>query len=160
LINLNLSNEDFKVLKQGPDLDILELQYVPIDDGIVDQLAEFPVWTEIWIYGTGMTREGFARAEKVLGDVALTYSRGAFLGVRCMQDSVRVDVVEQNSAAEECGIEKGDRLISVNDRPLKKFEDLRQELSNFAYGESVVIEFEKFQTQERIKKSVTLGRRK
>ena len=158
LVDVPLTSEDLLVIKQGPDLDILELQYVPIGDEIVDHLASFPVWTEIWIYGTKISRAGLERAEAMLGDVVLTYSRGAFLGVRCNSNDVTVEHVEVDSAADNCGIMIGDRLRSINGRRLARFDDLRDELGKFSDGEEVDIEY--MRDGELIKAKVVLGRRK
>jgi hypothetical protein len=158
LVDVPLTSDDLMVIKSGPDLDLLELQYVPVGDEIVDQLPSFPVWTEIWIYGTNISREGLERAEAMLGDVVLTYSRGAFLGVRCLANDVMVDFVEEGSAAELSGIMKGDRLLSINGRRLARFEDLREELGKFSDGEEVDMEY--LRKGELIQTRVLLGRRK
>lgn len=158
LVDVPLTSDDLMVIKSGPDLDLLELQYVPVGDEIVDQLPSFPVWTEIWIYGTNISREGLERAEAMLGDVVLTYSRGAFLGVRCLANDVMVDFVEEGSAAELSGIMKGDRLLSINGRRLARFEDLREELGKFSDGEEVDMEY--LRRGELIQTRVLLGRRK
>ncbi|MCU0719161.1 MAG: PDZ domain-containing protein [Pirellula sp.] len=158
LVDVPLTSEDLMVIKQGPDLDILEIQYVPIGDEIVDHLASFPVWTEIWIYGTKISRAGLERAESMLGDVVLTYSRGAFLGVRCNSNDVTVAFVEPDSAADSSGILEGDRLRSINGRRLARFDDLREELGKFSDGEEVEIEY--MRAGELIKTKVVLGKRK
>lgn len=158
LVDVPLTSEDLMVIKQGPDLDILELQYVPVGDEIVEHLASFPVWTEIWIYGTKISRAGLEKAEALLGDVVLTYSRGAFLGVRCMSNDVVVDHVEAGSAADNSGIMVGDRLRTINGRRLARFDDLREELGKFSDGEEVDIEY--MRAGELIKTKVVLGRRK
>jgi hypothetical protein len=158
LVDVPLTSEDLMVIKQGPDLDILELQYVPIGDEIVEHLPSFPVWTEIWIYGTKISRAGLERAETMLGDVVLTYSRGAFLGVRCNSNDVTVEHVEPDSAADQSGIMEGDRIRSINGRRLFRFDDLREELGKFSDGEEVDVEY--LRAGELIKTKVVLGRRK
>ncbi|MFN7878037.1 MAG: PDZ domain-containing protein [Pirellula sp.] len=157
LVDVPLTSEDLMVIKHGPDLDILELQYVPVGDEIVEHIASFPVWTEIWIYGTKISRAGLEKAEALLGDVVLTYSRGAFLGVRCMSNDVVVDHVEPGSAADNSGIMRGDRLRSINGRRLARFDDLREELGKFSDGEEVEMEY--IRAGELIKTKVVLGRR-
>jgi hypothetical protein len=159
IVNANLTTADLMLIKDGPDLNVLELQYVPIDDQLIDRLVEFPIWEEIWIYGTKSSRAAVERAESRLGDVKLTYSRGAFLGVSCQRDSALVDSVERDSAAEKCGLMRGDVILSINNRSIKRFEELRQELSFFADGEEVEIEFLRKSPTEIIKTKVQLGRR-
>lgn len=158
LVDVPLTTEDLMVIKQGPDIDLLELQYVPIGDEIVEHLPSFPIWTEIWIYGTKISQAGLERAESMLGDVVLTYSRGAFLGVQCNSNDVTVTHVEPDSAAANFGITSGDRIRSINGRSLFRFDDLREELGKFSDGEEVEIEF--LRAGQLIKTKVVLGRRK
>lgn len=150
IVDAKLTTEDLLVIKDGPELDILELSYVPVGDELIPHLQEFPVTQTLWIFGTNMTLDGGKQALAQLSDIELFVSRGAYLGVQSQANSLVVDRVIENSAAAKAGIRYRDQILKVNNTELKNFEDLRRELRNFAPGETAEIEFKRLVPSKRI----------
>ncbi|MCR9292570.1 MAG: PDZ domain-containing protein [bacterium] len=138
LKDVNLTAEDLQVLQGLTDLDHLGLIYVPVDDSMVDLLVELPVNTSMKIYGTKISKEGFARLAQQLDDLQFYYGQGGFLGVSSIFNTLRVRVTV-GSAAQQAGMLSGDEIVEVNSKPLQSFLDLREELSEYSAGEQVKI---------------------
>jgi len=143
LIETNLNVEDLAVLKDAPDLDLLEFVYSPIGDESVDLLLKLPVWGNLYLFGTKLSSSGQQSLNSQLDGVELFLSRGGFLGVQALGNSAVIDQVVRGGAAEAAGLRKDDKMLSVNGVPIQLFEDLRKQLAKFADGETVVIEMER-----------------
>jgi PDZ domain len=143
LIETDLNVEDLAILKDAPDLDLLELVYSPIGDESIDLLLKLPVWGNLYLFGTKLSSSGQQSLKSQLDGVELFMSRGGFLGVQANGNSPVINEVVRGGAAEAAGLRKNDRMLSVNGVPIQLFEDLRKELAKFADGESVVIEIER-----------------
>ncbi|MCY2983541.1 MAG: PDZ domain-containing protein [Planctomycetota bacterium] len=147
LIETNLTVEDLVILKDAPDLDLLEFVYSPIGDESVDLLLKLPVWGNLYLFGTKLSSSGQQSLKSQLDGIELFISRGGFLGVQANGNSAVINEVVRGGAAEAAGLRKNDRMLSVNGVPIQLFDDLRKQLAKFADGESVVIEIER---KERI----------
>ena len=143
LIETNLDVDDLAVLKDAPDLDLLEFVYSPIGDESVDLLLKLPVWGNLYLFGTKLTASGQQSLKSQLDGVELFMSRGGFLGVQALGNSAVINEVVRGGAAEAAGLKRNDRMLSVNGVPIQLFDDLRKELAKFADGETVIIEFER-----------------
>ncbi len=104
LVDVPLTTDDLMVIKQGPDIDLLELQYVPIGDENCRTSPKLSYLDRDLDLRTKISQAGLERAESMLGDVVLTYSRGAFLGVQCNSNDVTVTHVEPDSAADNLAL--------------------------------------------------------
>ncbi len=83
---------------------------------------------------------------------------GGFLGVQTAPTDTRVSEVVRGSGAEKGGILPGDIITHINGKPIKIFEQLRNELANFGPGDSVDIVVERRLNEVgTIKLSVVLG---
>jgi hypothetical protein len=140
IVNASLSVDDLVILKDGPDLDVLELTYVPVDDEFVSLVQQLPVWGSLWIFGSKISPAGAEELTRTLSDVNVDVFRGAYLGVTSLANSLVVDKVEPGSAADIHGIRPGDRIVSVNDIRLESFDQLRRELGKFTPGDEVTLE--------------------
>jgi len=143
LVETKLTVEDFKLLKQAPDLNLLEVIYAPIGDESIELLSQLPVWGNMYLFGTKLTKAGQEYLKSKVDGVDLFVSRGAYLGVVCLQNSLVINEVSRGGAAERASLQRGDKLLSVNQVPIIVFEDLRRELAKFSDGEEVVIEYER-----------------
>ena len=181
LVETDLTLEDLAVLRDGPDLDLLELVYSPIGDEAVELLASLPVWGNVYLFGTKLTQNGQQMLKTKLDGQELFISRGGFLGVEAQGNSTRINKIVPGGAAEKAGLREGDKMLSVNGVPLVVFEDLRKQLAKFADGEKVTLEYERTMfvlnevplgdfplrefpqrgafTRERAQAEITLGRR-
>lgn len=148
IVDAKLTMEDLLVIKDGPELNILELSYVPVGDELIPHLREFPVTQTLWIFGTEMSLEGGRQALEQLSDIELFVSRGAYLGVLSQANSLVIDRVIENSAAARAGLRYRDQIMKVNNVELKSFDDLRRELRKFAPGETAEIEFKRLVPSE------------
>ncbi len=143
LIETELNVEDLAILKDAPDLDLLEFVYSPIGDESVDLLLKLPVWGNLYLFGTKLSSSGQQSLKSQLDGVELFMSRGGFLGVQANGNSPVINEVVRGGAAESAGLRKNDRMLSVNGVPIQLFDDLRKQLAKFADGEAVVIEIER-----------------
>lgn len=135
-----LNGADLEKLKSLPRIETLEILYTKIDDQAVQSIAKLPVEANIRIFGTKMTEAGMDQLRLLLSDVDIIFGRGGYLGVQMQPsgDPLVTDVVS-GGAAQKAGIQRGDRILTINDRPIKRFEDLRQELSHYGPDETVQI---------------------
>ena len=147
LIETDLNVDDLAILKDAPDLDLLEFVYSPIGDESVDLLLKLPIWGNLYLFGTKLSSSGQQALKSQMDGVELFMSRGGFLGVQANGNSPVINEVVRGGSAEAAGLRKNDRMLSVNGVPIQLFDDLRKELAKFADGESVVIEIER---KERI----------
>jgi hypothetical protein len=143
IVNASLSVDDLAILKDGPDLDVLELTYVPIDDEFLSLVQQLPVWGSLWIFGSKISPAGAEELARTLSDVNVDILRGAYLGVTSLANSLVVQSVEPGSAAEVASIKPNDRIVRVNDIKLESFDHLRRELGKFTPGEEVTIEVDR-----------------
>lgn len=148
LVETELVAEDLALLRDAPDLDLLEIVYSPIGDEAVNTLLELPVWGNLYLFGTQLTQSGVQPLKSQLDGVDLFVSRGGFLGVKAFGNSTVIDGVVSGGAADRDGLRRGDKMLSVNGVPISFFEDLRKELAKFADGESVTIEVERRPMQD------------
>ena len=156
LVETELYMEDLAVLRDAPDLDLLELVYSPISDESVELLTSLPVWGNVYLFGTKLTQSGHQSLKSKLDGVELFVSRGGFLGVRALGNSTIIEGLVPGGAAERARLQRGDKMLSVNGIPIFLFEDLRKQLANFADGEQVVMEVERndisqFELQQRFR---------
>ena len=154
LVETLLKAEDLLVLKNAPDLDLLEFVYSPIGDEAVELLTSLPVWGNVYLFGTKLTKSGQQALKSRMDGVELFMSRGGFLGVEATGNSSIINRVVPGGAAQIAGLESGDKMLSVNGVPIQSFDDLRRQLANFADGEKVTIEFERV---ERIPRGFPQG---
>lgn len=143
IVNAPLTTDDLMLLKDGPDLDTLELTYIPVDDAFVAVVQQLPIWGSLWIFGSKLSPAGADALAKTLSDVNVDVLRGAYLGVISQGNSLIVHEVERNSAADIHGIRPRDRIVSLNESRLESFDQLRRELGKFSPGEEVTIEVER-----------------
>ncbi|MFN9413537.1 MAG: PDZ domain-containing protein [Pirellula sp.] len=143
IVNASLTADDLKLLKDGPDLDTLELTYIPVDDEFVSIVQQLPIWGSLWIFGSKLSSAGADELARTLNDVKVDVLRGAYLGVISQGNALVVHEVEPNSAADIHGIRPRDRIVSVNNIRLESFDHLRRELGKFTPGEEVTIEVDR-----------------
>ncbi len=156
LVETALDKEGLAVLRDAPDLDLLEIVYSPISDESVEMLTSLPVWGNVYLFGTKLTQSGHQSLKSKLDGVELFVSRGGFLGVKARGNSTIIDEIVNGGAAGRAKLRRGDKMLSVNGVPIFLFEDLRKQLAHFADGEEVVLEVERnedspFELQQRFR---------
>ena len=149
LVETLLTAEDLVVLRDAPDLDLLEFVYSPIGDEAVEILTSLPVWGNVYLFGTKLSQSGQQALKSRLDGIELFMSRGGFLGVQALGNSSIISAVVPGGAAQIAGLRSGDKMLSVNGVTIHLFDDLRKQLANFAEGEKVIIEFERIERFQR-----------
>lgn len=159
-----ISNQLLLSLFDGRELEHLELLYSNVDDEAVDTIVDLPLVGSLRIFGSKISAQGVARIKTELDGLDIYFGRGGFLGVKTNQNNLRVSSVVSNSGADKGGIQPQDVITYVNDKPIKNFPQLREELANFAPGEKVTVVVERpdfaspIPKAEPIKLEITLGK--
>jgi S1-C subfamily serine protease len=113
---------------------------------------------------------GLARADEKKSDAdkqkkeapkdASDEERG-FMGVRYNPESegtgLLVDSVVEDSGAAKAGIKDGDRVIKINDKEIKSFEDVGEQLRTTKPGQAVNVTVKR--GDKEMKFTVTLGKK-
>ena len=161
-----ITNDLLPALFDVASLEHLELVYTTVDDAAIDTIVDLPLVDSLRIFGARISREGADRIKKELDGLDIYIGRGGFLGVQTKQNDLRVERVVTDSGADRGGIETQDLITHVNDKPIKTFNQLRDELANFGPGEMVTVTVERFGGLEpgrplgerlSIKLDITLG---
>lgn len=159
-----VNNQLLASLFDARELEHLELLYADVNDEAIDTIVDLPLVGSLRIFGTRITLSGSSRVNKELDGLDIYYGRGGFLGVKTTQNDLRVSSVVMGSGAEQGGIQPHDVITHVNDKPIKTFPQLREELANFAPGDkiSVVVERATFSALPRgvepVQLQITLGK--
>lgn len=144
-----ITNEMLTALFDVPSLEHLELSYADVDDAAIDTIVDLPLVDSLRIFGTRISMKGAARIKEQLDGLDVYIGRGGFLGVSTKPTDLKVERVVPDSGAARGGIEAQDLITHVNDKPLKTFSQLRDELANFAPGEKVTVTVERYRDIER-----------
>lgn len=134
-----VDNELLTALFDCASLEHLELTYTNVDDSAIDTIVDLPLVDSLRLFGTKISAAGADRIKKELDGLDIYFGRGGFLGVQNSQSDLTVSKVVPGSGAEKGGIEAYDEITHVNDKPVKTFVQLREELANYAAGEQVTI---------------------
>lgn len=135
----SITNDLLTTLFDLSTLEHLELSYANVDDGAIDTIVDLPLVDSLRIFGTRITQEGSLRVKSELDGLDIYFGRGGFLGVQTSQNDLMVSKVVPGSGADNGGIEQFDLITHVNDKPIKTFAQLREELANFAVDEIVSV---------------------
>ncbi|MCC6509949.1 MAG: PDZ domain-containing protein [Pirellulaceae bacterium] len=159
-----IQNELLGTLFEARELEHLELVYAAVDDKAVDTIVDLPLVGSLRVFGTKISFDGAARIKQALDGLDIYFGRGGFLGVKTSPSDLRVSQVVDNSGAQLGGIQAQDVITHINDKPIKIFAQLREELANFAPGDKVTVVVERTtfaapprRETEPIKLSITLG---
>lgn len=140
----NLTNADIDILRNAPDLELLEILYTPIDDAAIPTLAALPISGDIYLFGTKLSSAGSKRLSDLLDQSAeLFVGRGGHLGVECNPNSLVLSRVTNGGPADLADIRPQDKLLKINGVKITIFEELRRELAKSAPGDVVDVEFER-----------------
>ncbi len=157
-----INNELLNVLFDGKEIEHLELIYAGVDDGAVPTIVDLPLVGSLRIFGTKVSGDGARQIKKALEGLDIYFGRGGFLGVKTNMSNLVVSSVVADSGAARGGIQPLDTITHINDKPIKTFPQLREELSNFAPGDkvSVIVDRPVIGTQRRetIQLDIVLGK--
>jgi hypothetical protein len=162
-----VNNQLLTALFDVPSLEHLELVYANVDDTAIDTIVDLPLVDSLRVFGTRISMSGAKRIKQELEGLDIYFGRGGFLGVQTQQNDLRVQAVVSGSGAELGGIQTGDLITHVNQKAIKTFTQLREELANFAEGEQVAITIERptltgdnrpFEGSRQLELQITLGK--
>ncbi len=147
LRHTSIKSEDLELLRDLESLDTLEIMYTPIDDAAVAYIGQIPLWGNMRLFGTNITPEGIEKIKLQLEGAKIIYGRGGFLGIGSTDMGLDITQVSPNSGAEKAGVRLGDRILKMNGVPLKKFDELRNELAKYVAGDTVELEVERIERE-------------
>lgn len=141
LINdATLTPEDLLPLKALSEIQHLELTYMPVTDDFVPALCQLPLTQSLRLYGTNITEDGEQELTKQLDGLEIYRSNGGFLGIASPSTGeVVVTKVVRESAAHQAGIQLNDKIVEIQDKPIKNFTALRATLADFRPDEIVKV---------------------
>lgn len=142
LRNVKLSHSDLAALQNLDNLELLELNYVDLDDSCIPILASLPISQSMRLYGTKITQEGAERLRESLDGLEIYCGRGGFLGVATAGGNVVTQIVP-GSAADYAELANGDRLLAINDREINNFDELREELGKCVVDDKITVRFQR-----------------
>ena len=140
--DVKMTADDLKAFRNLDNLELLELNYVDLDDSCIPILAELPISQAMRLYGTKITQAGAEELRLQLDGLDIYCGRGGFLGVGTNGGNI-VTTVVGGSAAQYAGLERGDRLLAINGQPINSFEELRAELGKCVVDDKVKVRFKR-----------------
>ncbi len=114
-------------------------------------MTEFTKYWDEMVKGEFMGEGPFAQ-KAVKGNGYLGMASEAHEG-----GGIKVTVVGENSPAEKSGIKVGDVLLTMNEKPLSKRDDLKEIMKDLSVGDEVVFELTRDGKKETL--TVTIGER-
>lgn len=130
--------------------------FVPIEDADIEVLKEFESVAILGLYGTSVTRNGVGELKGALPQTLIEYRTGAVLGIRLKNTEGAAAVVDVVGPAKEAGIQPGDVITKLNDKPCANCHELLESVSKLPIGEKVRLTILRDGTS--ITKEITLGR--
>ncbi len=142
-------------LTKMPDLEILELLYVPVTDAAIDSLAALPKVGRLRLIGSQITTAGLERLQQQIAQTDIDYRNGGFLGIGCTDNPCRITFIQPNSAAGKAGFQVDDIITRYNDQPVQTMDQLTRLISEHNVGDKVAVEV--LRNDERIIQQIELG---
>ncbi len=155
----SLRAEDLAWLEDLPQLETLEILYTDADDRWIDAISRLPVSSNMRLFGTKITPYGLAEIKGRMSDIDIIFGKGGYLGVGMFDaQSSMIGSIRAGGAANLAGLQAYDRIVSINEKPISKFEDLRRELGHYSANEKVEVVYERRDrtTNEWIRSTVTV----
>ena len=135
-----LTPDDLLPLKEIAELQHLELTYMPVTDEFVPALCQLPLTQSLRLYGTDVTEKGEEELTRLLDGLEIYRSNGGFLGIASpATGEVVVTKVVRESAAHKAGIQLQDKIVEIQDKPIKNFTALRATLADYRPDEPVQV---------------------
>ncbi len=147
-------NEGLKHLADLSRVATISLHSAPLEDSVLDRLAELPSLRRVELYGTPLSPEAIQKFNTQKPRVEVDVRLGAVLGVRGdFQGSIRQ--VEPGSAAEKAGLRPNDRITEFNGERMPDFKTLTQRIAKHHPGDSATLTIVRKNQPQQVK--VTFG---
>jgi hypothetical protein len=132
---------ELALLGELPQLTSLSLRRAPLSDAAIAQIAALPRLAAVEIDSTPITAAALIKLRQQKPQVRV-YARGsAMLGILAeMSGPCRVTGVVQDSGAAQAGLQEGDEIVAVKNRPVRDFSDLTIAIFGHQAGEKLRLE--------------------
>jgi hypothetical protein len=136
------SSDDMRMLLRLPGVLIVSVYGVAIDEKGLEVIGRLRRAGRIELYGTGLDETQVARLAEKLPDTHIELRKGGKLGVAGNPNVVpcHITMVQPGSAADKAGLQIGDIVVKIADKPIRNFEELTTEIGRHAPGEKLTIE--------------------
>ena len=153
----SIDRETWVQLSSLPKLKSLEVHYVKINPDDLDAVAALPISGSLMLNGTGLPVETKPLIAAATAGLDFDFKRGGFLGVMCRSDGgCLITEVVQPSGAAAAGLRPGDEILRVNNKPIRRFDDLRTEIARYGIDETVDVVYRR--SGEITQTEMTLGK--
>ena len=155
------TSDDLRLLLRLPGLLIVSFHGVTVDEKGLAVIGRLRRAGRIELYGTGLDEAQVASIAEKLPDTHIELRKGGKLGIAGHPNAVpcHITMVQPGSAAEKAGLEVGDIVAKVADKPIRNFEELTAEIGRHGPGEKLELEIVRGQPgdpEERLTRTVAL----
>lgn len=153
--------DDLRLLVRVPDILIVSLHGVKIDDDALAVLGRLRRVARIELYGTGIDEQKAAALAAKLPDTKIELRKGGKLGVagHPTVGPCQITMVQPDSAADKAGIQVGDIVTTVDGRAVANFQELTDRIGTRGPGEKLEVEISRGPPagpQERLVRTIVL----
>ena len=155
------TSDDLRLLLRLPGLLIVSVHGVPIDDKGLTVIGRLRRAARIELYGTGLNLPQVEALTEKLPDTHVEFRKGGKLGVAGHPNAVpcHITMVQPGSAADKAGLQVGDIVAKVADKPIRNFEELTVEIGLHGPGDKLQLEIVRGQPgdpEERMNRTIEL----
>lgn len=155
------TSDDLRLLLRLPGLLIVSVHGVAVDEKGLAVIGRLRRAGRIELYGTGLDEQQVATLAEKLPDTHIELRKGGKLGVAGHPNAVpcQVTMVQPGSAADRAGLQVGDIVVKIADKPIKNFEELTAEIGTHGPGAKLVLEVIRGQPggpEERMTRTIQL----
>jgi hypothetical protein len=155
------TSDDLRLLLRLPGLLIVSVHGVPVDDKGLAVIGRLRRAARIELYGTGLDEPQVEALAEKLPDTRIELRKGGKLGVAGHPNAVpcHITMVQPGSAAEKAGLQVGDIVAKVADKPIRNFEELTTEIGLHGPGDTLELEIVRGQPgdpEERMTRTIEL----
>ncbi len=157
----HVDDSDLALLTNFPQLQLLHIFYTPITDNAISTLVGISPQQQLALYGTKISQKGHEQLTVAMPGCTVDYRQGAFLGIGGPEIPIPgttgcvVNKVQPDSAAARAGILLNDIIIAYNGKPVRSFEEIRDQIGQNAAGDRVEVEL--LRNNQPLKTTVVLG---
>lgn len=143
LVDGEIDAEALAALNTARSLNQLELRYVPLNDRMLDAMADVPVRLELSLMGTGVTEKRAMEFQTRVPGVLVHQHNGAFLGVKCDPGggTCLINEIVPESAAMDAGLRRNDIIIGLDDVDIRVFNDLREVIKSHVAEDKIKVKY-------------------
>lgn len=155
------TSDDLRLLLRLPGLLIVSVHGVAVDEKALAVIGRLRRAGRIELYGTGLDEKKVAALVEKLPDTHIELRKGGKLGVAGHPNAMpcHITMVQPGSAADKAGLQVGDIVAKVGDKPIRNFEELTTEIGTHGPGDALELEIIRGQPgdpEERMTRTIKL----